>query len=174
MFLAVIALFFLNSLLAQTPVINTFQSDSSDKSIEVRIRVARIESTEVGLSRAVLTSLAVGMSTALSRHTILLNDEIEPTEIITELSSMNRQSLRQQNSESKISYVPVIVFGLSGMFLGAWAGHAIEDKEDIPGEIPEVFTKGTIIGAGVGLAIGTTIGYFLGKRGKEKHNNSPK
>lgn len=132
-FLAVIALLFHNSLLAQAPVINTFQSDSSDKFI----------------------------------------NEIEPTEIITKLSSMNHQSLRQENSESKINYVPVIVFGLSGMFLGAWAGHAIEDKEDIPGEIPEVFTKGTIIGAGVGLATGITIGYFLGKRGKEKHNNHP-
>ena len=130
-FLAVIALLFYNSLLAQSPEINTLQSDSSDKFI----------------------------------------NEIEPTEIITKLSSMNRQSVRQENSESKINYVPAIVFGLSGMFLGAWAGHAIEDKEDIPGEIPEVFTKGTIIGAGVGLATGATIGYFLGKRSKEKHNN---
>lgn len=129
-FLAVIALFFQNSVLAQALVTNTFQSDSSDTFI----------------------------------------DETVTPEIITKLSVMNRQNLPQENSGLKRSYVPMVVFGLSGVFLGAWAGHAI-DKEDIPGEIPEVFTKGTIMGAGVGLAAGVSIGYLLGRKAKKSTTN---
>lgn len=100
-------------------------------------------------------------------------DEIEAKGITGLPSLMHNQSFHLQNSESKTSYVPVIVFGLSGMFLGAWTGHAIEDKEDVPGEIPEVFTKGTVIGAGVGVATGVTIGYLLARRGNKSQSVSP-
>lgn len=62
-----------------------------------------------------------------------------------------------------VNPVPVIVFGLTGMFLGAWAGRAIENKDNIPGEPSEVFTKGTVTGMSVGLIAGGIIGYFLGR-----------
>ena len=65
----------------------------------------------------------------------------------------------------------MIVFGFTGMFFGSWAGHSIQHEEHMPDEIPEVFTKGTIIGAGVGLATGASIGYLLGSKAKKSKEN---
>lgn len=59
--------------------------------------------------------------------------------------------------------VPVIAFGFTEMLLGAWIGHSVDDKEDITGEFPEIFTKSTVIGAVTGFITGAKIGYFLGK-----------
>ena len=69
-----------------------------------------------------------------------------------------------ENHENKTNLVPIFVFGFTGMFLGAWAGHSIDHKEHMAGEFPEIFTTGTAFGAGIGLAAGATLGYFLGRR----------
>ena len=68
------------------------------------------------------------------------------------------------NEEVDTNLVPIFVFGFTGIFLGAWAGHSIDHKEHMAGEFPEIFTTGTVFGAGIGLAAGATIGYFLGRR----------
>ncbi|RMD94631.1 MAG: hypothetical protein D6813_01895 [Calditrichaeota bacterium] len=76
------------------------------------------------------------------------------------------KSLSTQDSSKQaviINPVPVLVFGLAGMFLGAWAGHSIENKDNIPGEPREFFTKGTVTRMSVGLIAGGIIGYFLGR-----------
>ncbi len=70
--------------------------------------------------------------------------------------------------ETKLNPVPMVVFGFVGVFAGAWIGHSINHSPHMPGEPPEIFTKGTLIGAGVGLISGVTLGYFLGKKEPKK------
>ena len=69
-----------------------------------------------------------------------------------------------ENEENKTNLVPAVIFGFTGIFLGAWIGHSINHKEHMSGEFPEIFTTSTVIGGGIGLITGATIGYLLGKR----------
>ena len=80
------------------------------------------------------------------------------------LSILNKHSTDHSSiQKTKLNPVPMIVFGVTGAFLGAWVGHSIDAKENTPGEFSEIFTTGTVIGMGTGLVAGGIIGYYLGR-----------
>ena len=106
----------------------------------------------------------------ISNNTIQLNNNIgETTPALAykfkKLSQFGDMFLTNssQNEENKTNLVPAVIFGFTGIFLGAWIGHSINHKEHMSGEFPEIFTKSTVIGAVTGFVTGATIGYFLGK-----------
>ena len=116
-------------------------------------------------------------------HVARLTATLQPPQTMSRTCSPNLGNQRifaasfnfpqQPSSEKKeqLDTVPIYVFGLVGTFSGMWVGHNINHKEHMPGEPPEIFTKGTLIGASLGLAAGAILGYFLGKRTSRGRNS---
>ena len=73
----------------------------------------------------------------------------------------------KKDTTNEIKYkhnkMPVIAFGLAGLFIGARIGSEIDPPTSMPGEIPEIFTVGNVVGSLLGGIIGGSIGYKLGK-----------
>ena len=63
----------------------------------------------------------------------------------------------------KHNIVPVIMFGLTGFFVGSAIGSRIDSPASMPGECSDIFTVGNVTGGVIGTIIGLSVGYHLGE-----------
>jgi hypothetical protein len=65
------------------------------------------------------------------------------------------------SSSSKISAVPIVAFGLAGLFTGGIIGARIDQGG------PLEITKTEVTSMAIGTAVGVTVGYILAKRSQK-------
>jgi len=80
--------------------------------------------------------------------------------------------ITEKEKKYKHDPIPVIVFGLVGTIVGGYIGSRFDPTTYVPGEFPELFTKGILIGMGLGAIAGGVIGYFLGKEEVKENKTS--